>query len=114
MIFSVSSDSIEWSLDFGPDSVALTIMDLVQEIAVSSQAILQAAWAWRLLLSQLQDFLNNQLARVPITPNKEGTMEMRDEVLYFVGAQDVDTGGYQVSDLDWTMLKATGKMINWM
>ena len=30
MIFSVSNDSIEWSLDFGPDSVTLTVKDLVQ------------------------------------------------------------------------------------
>ena len=27
-------------------------------------------------------------------------MEMKDEVLSSVGAQDMDTSGYQVSDLD--------------
>ena len=53
-----------------------------------------------MLLSQRQDFLNNRLARVPITPNQEGTMEMRDEVLSSVGAQDLDTSSYQVSDLE--------------
>ena len=37
--------------------------------------------AWQLLLSQTQDFLNNHLARVSITPNQDGTMEMRDEAL---------------------------------
>ena len=36
---------------------------------------------------------------MPITPNQEGTMEMRDEVLSSVGAQDLDTSSYQVSDL---------------
>ena len=31
MILSVSKDDFEWSLDFGPDSVTLTVKDLVQE-----------------------------------------------------------------------------------
>ena len=45
-------------------------------------------------------FLNNHSARVPITSNQEGTMEMRDEVLSSVGAQDLDTSSYQVSNLE--------------
>ena len=53
-----------------------------------------------MLLYQRQDFLNNHLARVPITPNQEGTIEMREEVLSSVGAQDLDTSSYQVSDLE--------------
>ena len=69
-------------------------------MTISSQEIPLAAW--QLLLSKRQDFLNNHLARVPIaiTPNQEGTMEMRDEVLSSVGAQDLDTSSYQVSDLE--------------
>ena len=98
MIFSVSSDGIQWTLDFGPDSVTIAVNDLDQNITISSQEIPPAAW--QLLLSQRQDFLNNHLARVPITPNQEGTMEMRDEVLSSVGAQDLDTSSYQVSDLE--------------
>ena len=86
MIFSVSNDGIQWTLDFGPDSVTIAVNDLDQNITISSQEIPLAAW--QLLLSQRQDFLNNHLARVPITPNQEGTMEMRDEVLSSVGAQD--------------------------
>ena len=31
MIFSVSNNGIEWSLDFGPDSVTLTLKDLVKK-----------------------------------------------------------------------------------
>ena len=62
MIFSVSNDGIEWSLDFGPDSVTLTGKDLVQEVTISSQEIPLAAWS--LLLSQRQQFLNNHVARV--------------------------------------------------
>ena len=95
---SVSNDGIQWTLDFGPDSVTIAVNDLDQNITISSQEIPLAAW--QLLLSQRQDFLNNHLARVPITPSQEGTMEMRDEVLSSVGAQDLDTSSYQVSDLE--------------
>ena len=98
MIFSVSNDGIQWTLDFGPDSVTIAVNDLDQNITISSQE--KPLPAWQLLLSQIQDFLNNHLARVPITLNQEGTMEMREEVLSSVGAQDLDTSSYQVSDLE--------------
>ena len=84
MIFSVSNNGIQWTLDFGPDSVTIAVNDLDQKTTISSQEIPLAAW--QLLLSQRQDFLDNHLARVPVTPNQEGTMEMRDEVLSSVGA----------------------------
>ena len=98
MIFSISNDGIQWTLDFGPDSVTIAVNDLEQNITTSSQEIPLAAW--QLLLPQRQDFLNNHLSPVPITSNQEGTMEMRDEVLSSVGAQDLDTSGYRVSDLE--------------
>ena len=98
MTFSVSNDGIQWSLDFGPDSVTIAVIDLDQNITISSQKIPLAAR--HLLLFENQDFLNNHLARVPITSNQEGTMEMRDEVLSSVGTQDLDTSSYQVSDLE--------------
>ena len=98
MIFSFSSDGNQWTLDFGPDSVTIAVKNLDQKITISSQELPLAAW--HLLLAQKQDFLNNHLARVPITPNQEGTMEMRDEVLSSVGAQNLDTSSYQVSDLE--------------
>ena len=98
MISSVSNDGIQWTFDFGPDSVTTAVSDLVQNITISTQEIHLAAW--QLLLSQKQDFLDNHLPRVPITQNQEGTMEMRDEVLSSVGAQDLDTSSYQVSDLE--------------
>ena len=84
MIFSVSNDGIECFVDFGPDLVTLTVKDLVQEMTISSQKIPLAAWSF--LLSQRQQFWNNHLARVPVTPNQQGTHEMRDEVLSSVGA----------------------------
>ena len=51
-------------------------------------------------MSQRQEFMINPLARVPITLNQQGTFEKRDEVLSNVGAQDMDTSRYQLSDLD--------------
>ena len=98
MTFSVSNDGIQWTLDFAPDSVTIAVNDLDQNLTINSQELPLAAW--QLLLSQRQDFLNNHLPRVPITQNQEGTMEMRDEVLSSVGAQDLDTSSYQVSDLE--------------
>ena len=98
MIFSVSSDGIQWTLDFGPNSVTIAVFDLDQNITISSQEIPLAAW--QVLLSQRQDFLNNHLPQAPITEKQEGTMEMRDEVLSSVGAQDLDTSSYQVSYLE--------------
>ena len=79
MILSVSNDGIEWSLDFEPDSVTPTVKDLVQKTTTSFQECPLAAGS--LVLAQRQDCLNNHLGRVPFTPNQEGTMEMRDEVL---------------------------------
>ena len=35
-----------------------------------------------------------------MTPNQQGTFEMRVEVLSSVGAQDTDTSGYELSDLE--------------
>ena len=98
MIFSFSNDRILWTLDFIPDSVTISVKDLDQNKSISSQEIPPAAW--QLLLSQRQDFLSNHLARVPVTPNKQGTHEMRDLVLSSVAAQDLDTSSYQLTDLE--------------
>ena len=62
MIFSVSTGGIEWSLDFGPDSVTLILKDLVQEETITCQETPLAAWS--LLLFQTQDFFNNHLVQV--------------------------------------------------
>ena len=67
MIFSVSNDGIQWTLVFAPDSVTIAVIDLVQNITISSQEIRLAAW--QLLLSQRQDFSDNHLPRAPITQN---------------------------------------------
>ena len=44
--------------------------------------------------------MKNHLLGVPFTPNQQGTHERRDQVLSNVGAQNMDTGGCQVSHLD--------------
>ena len=95
MILSVSNDGIEWSLDFGPDSVTLTVKDLIQGKTIIPQDIPLVAWS--LLSFQRQEFLNNHLARIPVTTNQPGTHKMRDEVLANVDAQDMDTSVCQVS-----------------
>ena len=96
MIFSVSNNGIECSLDFGPDSLTLTVKDLVHEMTKSSQNNPLAVW--NSLLCQRQQFLNNHQARVLVTPKQQGTHEMRDEVFSSVGAEEgLDTSGYQVS-----------------
>ena len=95
MIFSVSNDGIQSTLDFGPVYVAIAVND--QNITISSQEIPIAPWQW--LLSERQGFLDNCLPRVPITSKQQGTMEMRDEVFSSVGAQDLDTSSYQLIDL---------------
>ena len=99
MIFSVSNDGFEWSLNFGSDPVTLNVKDHVHEKTVDSQEIPSAAWS--LLLSQRRDILNDNPARVPVTCNQKATMEMRDKVLSSVGAQDMDTSKYQVADLNY-------------
>ena len=98
MIFALSYGELKWSLDFGPLAVLLTVKDCVQEMAISSQEVLLPDK--NLLFSQRQQFLDNHLARLPVTPKQKGTFEMREEVLASAGAQDMDTSGYEVSDLE--------------
>ena len=104
MVSSVSNNGIQWTLDFGPESVTIAVNDPNQNITISSQEIHRAAW--HLLLPQRQDFLDNHLARVPVTPNQQRTHEKRDAVLSSVGAQDLDTSSYQLTDLE-------DKKLNW-
>ena len=85
-------------MDFGPDSVVLGVKDLDENLTINSLEILLAAWS--LLHSQKQEFFNNHLPRTSITPNQHGTFEMREEVLSSVGAQDTDTRGYELSDVE--------------
>ena len=87
---------------FGPDAVVLRVKDLDKNLTISSLEIPLAAWNF--LVSQGREFLDNHLLRVPITSNQQGTFEMRKEVFFVVGAQDTDTRGYELSDLEDTEL----------
>ena len=98
IFFSVSNNGIQWTLDFSPDSVTIAVKDLDQNKTISSQE--KPLATRQLLLSQRQDFLDNHLARVPVTPNQQVTHERRDEVLSSVGAQDLDTSSDQLNDLE--------------
>ena len=78
--------------------VTLTVRVSVQEMTISSQKFPPTAWSF--LLSLIQEMLINRLTRVSVTPNQQRTHELRDEVLSVLSAKDMDTSGYQVSDLD--------------
>ena len=98
MQFTVSNNGTQWILEFGPDSVVLSIKDLDENLTISSLEIPLAAWS--LLLSQRQEFWDNHLPRVPINPNQQGKFQMREEVHSIVGAEDTDSIGYGLSDLE--------------
>ena len=98
MNFSVSIDGFECFLDFGSNSVTLIVKNLIEKLTINSQESLLTAWS--LLLSKRKDFLNNNLARVPITLSQQGTIDIPDEVISGLGAQDMDTSGNQVFDLE--------------
>ena len=98
MQLTVSNNGTHWSLDFGPNSVVLSVKDLDENLTISSLETTLAAWS--LLLSQRQEFLDNHLDGVPITPNQQGTFETREEVLSSVGAQVTDTRRYELSNLE--------------
>ena len=97
MIFAFSNEGIQWSHDLDLDSVFLTVKDLVQAMAMSSQEVHLPAW--NLLLSQRQEILDNHLAQIPVTPNQQGTFELREDVHASAGAQDMDKSSYKLSDL---------------
>ena len=97
MQFIVSNNVTQWILDFGTDSIVLSLKGLDENLTFSSLEIPLSAWS--LLLSQRREFLNNHLPRVPITPNQRETFEMRKEVLSIVASKDTDTRGYELSDL---------------
>ena len=98
MQFTVSNNGTVWILDFCPDSVVLKVKDLDENLTINSRENPLAAWS--LLISQRQEFLNNHLPRVPITTNQQRTFEMREEITSSVGAQDTDTRGYELSNLE--------------
>ena len=98
MQFTISNNETQWVLDFIPDSVVLSVKNLDENLTIISLEIPLASWS--LLLSQRQKFLDNHLPPLPITPNQQGTFELREKVISGVGAQDTDTRGYELSALE--------------
>ena len=47
-----------------------------------------------------------------MTPNYQGSFEMREEVLSSVGAQDTDTRRYELSDLEDTEFSWEGPAVD--
>ena len=94
MVFAGSNDGTEWFFEFGTASVILIVKQSRLKMTTGSQGIPVAAWS--LLLPQKQHFSNNHLTQVPITAKQQGTI---------AGAQDLDTIGYQLSDLEGVELQ---------
>ena len=100
MIFAVTNRRIQWSLDFGPDSVVLIVKDFVQGMTINSQDF--HPLLWNLLLSQSPEFWDIHLTQILIFPNQEGTFETRKEVFASAGDQVTDMRGYELSDFKHT------------
>ena len=94
IFFTNSNAGNQWSLDFSPDSVTLTVKNLLQDLTKSSQEHFLPAW--NLLLSQKQEDLDNHLAQIPITHNQQGIFETKEKVLVTAGVQDMTTRGYEL------------------
>ena len=62
---------------------------MAQDLTICSLELLIAAF--NSLINQRQQFLDNHLARVIITPNQQGTWEMQDEVRASVGDHNVSS-----------------------
>ena len=98
MIFSVSNNEIQWTLDIGPDSVTIAVNDLAQNI--NNQLARNGLGCLAIAVVSKATILDNHLRRFHINPNQQGTFEMREEVPSTVGAQDLDTSSYQLTDLE--------------
>ena len=75
----VSNNGTQWVLDFGPDSVVLSVKVLDENLTISSLEIPLAAWS--LLLSHRQEHLDHHLPRGTKTPNQQGTFEIQRSTL---------------------------------
>ena len=98
MQFTMFNNRTRCTLDYGPDSVVLSVKDIDENLTISFLGIPPAASS--LLLSQRQDLLHYLLPRVTITPNQQRTFKLREEIFSSVGAKDTDSRGYEVSDLE--------------
>ena len=98
MIFSVSSDGIQRTLDFGPASVTIAVNDLVQKITNSSQVIPLAAWQCCCLTGKNSWIIVCHECQSLRTEREQWRSETKYPPVW--GAKDLDTSSYQVSHLE--------------
>ena len=80
----------EWPLDFGQDSVSLTVIDLVLEGRKSSQDVSLPAWN---LLFQTEEVLNNLLDWIPFLSQAARILWKKEVILANAGLQNMDSIG---------------------
>ena len=92
MIFLVSNDGIQLTLDFGPDSVTISIIDLEQKITIPSCLAIAVVSKTRLLEQSSSASSNYPQPARNIWNERRSTLQC--------GAQDLGTSSYQLSDLE--------------
>ena len=69
MIFSVSNNNMNWSLEFGPDTVSLEVQNFADEAVLDSIELPLAVW--NLLESQRLRFLEDTISGAPVTEDEQ-------------------------------------------
>ena len=69
MIFSVSNNNMNWSLEFGPDTVSLEVQNFADQAVLNSIEIPLAVW--NLLESQRLRFLEDAISGAPLTEDEQ-------------------------------------------
>ena len=69
MTFSVSNNNMNWSLEFGPDTVSLEVQNFADEAVVISIEIPLAVWS--LLECQRLRFLEDAISGAPLTEDEQ-------------------------------------------
>ena len=69
MIFCVSNNNMNWSLEFGPDTVSLEVQNFADQAVLSSIEIPLAVW--NLLESQRLRFLEDAISGAPQTEDEQ-------------------------------------------
>ena len=70
MIFSVSNNNMNWSLEFGPDTVSLEVQNFADQAVLNSIEI--PLTVWNLLESQRLRFLEDAISGAPLTEDEQG------------------------------------------
>ena len=111
LIFTVFNKKIQWFLDFGPDSLILTVKGLLPEMTKSSRGFLLSAWNF---LSQGQNFLDPHLARIQSLPTSNEYLKSKRKFSLMLECKIwiPEAMSYRI----WMNLKSSEKILscNWM